>query len=78
MSLESCSLVIAAVKSYGFDLWKLVGEIEAVLNQHPSVQTSIVIPHEQNLIAYCIPQQASTSQIRSFLQQQLPSYMIPG
>ena len=69
-----------------------LGEIETVLEQHPSVQTAVVSTvgatrEEQRLVAHVIPvadavatASATASLIpvwRSFLQSRLPDYMIP-
>ncbi|MEM8722376.1 MAG: condensation domain-containing protein, partial [Cyanobacteria bacterium P01_G01_bin.39] len=78
------------IRGYRIEL----GEIEAVLNQHPNVQTSVVIPHQENLIAYItlnsldedrsnksgktVTLTPSAQQLRQYIAQKLPSYMIPG
>jgi len=61
------------------------GEIEAALTKHSAIQETIVLPWEDNskntrLVAYIIPKKDSTpsiSDLRFFLSQTLPSYMIP-
>jgi acyl carrier protein len=63
-----------------------LGEIEAVINQHPSVTKTVVIdrediPGQKRLVAYLVLQRSQTlapNQLRSFLKQQLPDYMIPS
>ncbi|MDZ7967791.1 MAG: amino acid adenylation domain-containing protein [Nostoc sp. DedSLP03] len=58
-----------------------LGEIETVLAQHPFVHQTVVIAHEERLVAYIIPNQDSTptiSEIRSFLSTKLPQYMMPS
>ncbi|MEM7581289.1 MAG: AMP-binding protein, partial [Cyanobacteria bacterium P01_A01_bin.80] len=66
-----------------------IGEVEAVLSQYPQVQESVITLGEDGeskiLIAYIVLQdienqdnQISTSQIRNFLSQKLPVYMIPS
>ncbi|MEM9275673.1 MAG: amino acid adenylation domain-containing protein [Cyanobacteria bacterium P01_F01_bin.143] len=61
-----------------------LGEIETVLANHPDVETAIVINREQRLIAYVIPvagegeQPFAPTELKSYLQTQLPDYMIPG
>jgi amino acid adenylation domain-containing protein/thioester reductase-like protein len=60
-------------------------EIEAVLAQHPGVQETVVLarevqPGDKQLVAYVVPskqQTLTTSQLRNFLKQQLPEYMVP-
>ncbi|TBR57010.1 non-ribosomal peptide synthetase [Westiellopsis prolifica IICB1] len=62
-----------------------LGEIEAVINQHPSVSASVVIvreeqPGNQNLIAYITlyPHKTLTiTELRRFLQNKLLDYMLP-
>ncbi|MBD6618566.1 amino acid adenylation domain-containing protein [Komarekiella sp. 'clone 1'] len=63
-----------------------LGEIEAVINQHPSILTSVVILREdksgnQNLIAYITlhPNKTLTiPELRRFLQNKLLDYMLPN
>ncbi|WP_236143257.1 non-ribosomal peptide synthetase [Nostoc sp. CMAA1605] len=75
------------VKIRGFRIE--LGEIEAVLNQHTHIKAAKVIsreeiPGDQRLVAYLIlnSHEYSTSeiiqQIREYLKQQLPNYMIPA
>jgi amino acid adenylation domain-containing protein len=62
------------------------GEVEAVLGKHPQVREGVVVaredtPGETQLTAYVVPRGRLTpppSQLRSFLQQKLPAYMIPS
>ena len=61
-----------------------LGEIESQLNSHPAIQNNIVIVNEQNnnkqLIAYYVledDQTAESADLKTFLAQQLPDYMIP-
>jgi amino acid adenylation domain-containing protein len=62
-----------------------LGEIEATLTQHPLVQEAVVVACEQSagekmLAAFIVMDgmAASTSQIRQWLKQKLPAYMIPS
>lgn len=64
-----------------------LGEIETVLSQHPDIKETVVIPREdqpgeQRLVAYIIPQHLETvptpSELRDFLQKELPDYMVPS
>jgi acyl carrier protein len=72
------------VKIRGFRIE--LGEIEAVLGQHPAIRETIVLaredkPGDQRLVAYVVLIELLTSpsnDLRSFLKQQLPDYMIPS
>ncbi|MDF5726641.1 MAG: amino acid adenylation domain-containing protein [Rhizonema sp. PD38] len=72
------------VKIRGFRIE--LGEIEAVLSQHSEVQQTVVIDQEDHssnkrLVAYIVPQPGTTpavSNIRHFLQEKLPKYMLPS
>jgi fengycin family lipopeptide synthetase B len=74
------------VKLRGFRIE--LGEIENVLSQHPAVREAIISPQvmdpnagTQRLIAYVVVHQAtalSVGELRQFLQQHLPNYMIPS
>ncbi|GFE67456.1 non-ribosomal peptide synthetase [Chroococcus sp. FPU101] len=64
------------VKIRGFRIE--LGEIEAILNQHPKVKESVVIVQER-LIAYVVPSlELTSSELRSFVSERLPDYMIPA
>ncbi len=71
------------VKIRGFRIE--LGEIEAVLHQHPAVRETTVIvrsdtPGEKLLVAYIVPkseQIPDSSELRNFLAQQLPDYLVP-
>ncbi|MDZ8184105.1 MAG: amino acid adenylation domain-containing protein [Nostoc sp. ChiSLP02] len=60
-------------------------EIEALLNQHSGVQQAVVIVRKdavdsQRIVAYLVAeneQKLIISQVRSFLESKLPSYMMP-
>jgi acyl carrier protein len=58
-------------------------EIEAVLKQHPAVKQTVVVPHEdkhgeRGLAAYVVSaKQAEPEELRAFLREQLPDYMVP-
>jgi acyl-coenzyme A synthetase/AMP-(fatty) acid ligase/acyl carrier protein len=63
-----------------------VGEVEVALGQHPAVGDVVVVPGDDThgdryLVAYLATNEnlsLSISEIRSFLQQELPEYMIPS
>lgn len=62
-----------------------LGEIESCLSLHPAISSCIVIAKEdqlgeKQLIAYLIAQNEppTSSQLRNFLQEVLPQYMIPS
>jgi amino acid adenylation domain-containing protein len=72
------------VKIRGFRIE--LGEIEAVLSRHQSIDRAIVIVKEdecqqKSLVAYLVVNTESVpsvNDLRSFLRQQLPEYMIPN
>jgi len=69
------------VKIRGFRIE--LGEIEAILNQHPAVQTAVVLAQgaQQRLVAYLLThsgQAPSTRELRSYLAERLPDYMLPS
>jgi amino acid adenylation domain-containing protein len=71
------------VKIRGFRIE--LGEIEAVLAQHSAIREIAVIvrediPGDKRLVAYVVPQQEQphSSDLRSFLQERLPNYMVPS
>ncbi|HEX2768792.1 MAG TPA: non-ribosomal peptide synthetase, partial [Geobacteraceae bacterium] len=83
-NIEFLGRIDNQVKIRGFRIEP--GEIEAVLGQHPAVRETAVIAGEdqtgdKRLIAYIVSDQKSilsTSELRSYLRQQLPNYMIPA
>ena len=72
------------VKIRGFRIE--LGEIEAVLNQHPDIQQTVVFnredrPDNKQLVAYIVPRLnkiPSFSNLRDFLKEKLPQYMVPS
>ena len=54
-------------------------EIESVLMRHDEVKQCVVIPWNQQLIAYWVPRDNAAAQedMKTFLARQLPEFMIP-
>ena len=82
-NIEFLGRIDNQVKIRGFRIE--LGEIEAVLGMHPAIREAVVISREnqagdKRLVAYVVPAQKSiisTSELRGFLKQKLPDYMIP-
>ncbi|MDF5721899.1 MAG: amino acid adenylation domain-containing protein, partial [Rhizonema sp. PD37] len=69
------------VKLRGFRIE--LGEIEEVLEQHSAVRQCVVIvredvPGNQRLVAYLVADNGNTDELRQYLRQKLPDYMIPN
>ncbi len=82
-NIEFIGRIDHQVKIRGFRIE--LGEIEAVLFQHPQVKDGIVIAREdllgiKRLYAYVVPKdkQLTQPELRIFLQEKLPNYMIPA
>ncbi len=83
-NIEYIGRIDNQVKIRGFRIE--LGEIEATLNQSPNIKQTIVISREyqsgdKRLVAYIIPHLNSSptqTELRSFLQEKLPEYMIPS
>ncbi|MEH2199086.1 non-ribosomal peptide synthetase [Nostoc sp.] len=82
-SIEYRGRIDYQVKIRGFRIE--LGEIEAVLSQHPEVRETVVVvredqPGEKLLVAYIVPncEKLTIYQLRDFLKEKLPSYMIPA
>jgi amino acid adenylation domain-containing protein len=83
-NIEYLGRIDNQVKIRGFRIE--LGEIEAVLSQHPHVRETVVIASEnitggKQLVAYVVPHQQSApsiSDLRRFLKEQLPDYMMPS
>lgn len=82
-NIEFLGRIDNQVKIRGFRIE--LGEIEALLSQHPSVAQTVVIdredqPGNKRLVAYLVPNDPSLiqNQLRDFLKQKLPDYMIPS
>jgi len=86
--LRYCGRIDRQVKVRGFRIE--LAEIESVLSSHPTLREGVVLVKEdkhgdKQLAAYLVPQdthahesEALTEEVRSFLRQKLPSYMIPA
>ena len=70
------------IRGYRIEL----GEIESLLIQHPAVKETAAVAEDdlsgnKRLVAYVVPNQNQTLnpvEIRNFLKQKLPNYMIPN
>ncbi|WP_299409950.1 non-ribosomal peptide synthetase [Acaryochloris sp. IP29b_bin.148] len=71
------------VKIRGFRIE--LGEIESALEQHPNVKEAVILaredqPGDKRLVAYIVVEQGQlrTAEIRRYLKEQLPVYMVPS
>jgi thioester reductase-like protein/non-ribosomal peptide synthase protein (TIGR01720 family) len=91
-NIEFLGRIDHQVKIHGFRIE--LGEIEAALRQHLAVSETVVVVREdelgrKHLVAYIVPneqpknlkseiQNLKSSDLRDFLQEKLPEYMIPS
>ncbi|NEO98310.1 MAG: amino acid adenylation domain-containing protein [Symploca sp. SIO2E9] len=83
-NIECLGRIDHQVKINGFRIE--LGEIETLLSQHPKVKEAVVmiredIPGDKRLAAYVVCDQEpppTTSELRRFLKDKLPNYMIPS
>jgi len=83
-NIEFIGRIDHQVKIRGFRI--AIGEIEAVLKNHPSLKDVIILaredkPGERRLVAYVVPRETqapTTSELRAYLKEKLPDYMVPS
>lgn len=84
-NLEFIGRIDDQVKLHGYRIE--LGEIEVVLRQHSQVREVVVVakdahPGKKQLVAYIVGQESQEylkpSQLRDFLRQKLPEYMMPS
>jgi len=89
-AIEFLGRIDHQVKIRGFRVE--MGEIEVVLAQHPALREAVVLAREdasgtKHLVAYLVPRRDRTTtdptqieihQIRTFLKERLPDYMVPA
>ncbi|WP_194815485.1 non-ribosomal peptide synthase/polyketide synthase [Nocardia sp. XZ_19_385] len=80
-ALEFVGRVDDQVKIRGFRVEP--GEIESVLAQHPSVSQAVVVTRDtetggKQLIGYVVADRADGGEIREFLAERLPDFMVPA
>ncbi len=82
--IEYLGRVDQQVKIRGFRIEP--GEIETVLNKHPSIQEALVLfrecgPADTRLVAYVVPEgndsKQLTKELQKYLREMLPEYMVP-
>jgi amino acid adenylation domain-containing protein/non-ribosomal peptide synthase protein (TIGR01720 family) len=83
-NIEYLGRIDHQVKIRGFRIE--LGEIEAALSQHHAVREAVVLAQERlqegkHLVAYIViekQQSVSNSELRRFLKEKLPEYMVPS
>ncbi len=75
--LDFCGRTDGQVKVRGFRVE--VGEVESRLREHPLVRDAVVVVWQDRLVAYVAGQQGvATDQVREWLGERLPEYMVPA
>ncbi|PSF38570.1 non-ribosomal peptide synthetase, partial [Aphanothece hegewaldii CCALA 016] len=79
-NIEYVGRIDNQIKLRGFRIE--LGEIESILIQHPEIQNAVVIMREtasgdKQLVAYLVAPEQPINNIRAFLQEKLPPYIIP-
>ena len=54
-----------------------LGEIEAVLAEHPAVRAAVVMFEQEQLIAFCVADEVADAELIEHAGQSLPSHMVP-
>jgi glutamate-1-semialdehyde-2,1-aminomutase len=83
-SIECLGRIDQQVKIRGFRIE--LGEVEGAISKHPQVSQVTVIDREdisgnKQLVAYIVPQpgqEISSTELRTFLKEQLPNHMLPA
>ncbi|HSK75750.1 MAG TPA: amino acid adenylation domain-containing protein [Thermoanaerobaculia bacterium] len=80
-SLDFLTRIDHQVKIRGFRIEP--GQIESALREHPAVEQAAVLaregrPGEKRLVAYVTPRPPQEPDLKSFLGERLPAYMVPS